>query len=130
MTIALMKPILYHLYCLKHISAPDTTYTIEIDHIIPQTLFEQSTIARKSVIKDNLLNLGLLPKDENIAKSNRRLVEIDSPWLKDQIEKYEFIKEDQYQRFSNVSNYLEMFNLRAEIVLDAFDTKRTQLLNN
>lgn len=37
-----------------------TIYEIEMDHINPQTLFNESTIERKDVIQDNHLNLGLL----------------------------------------------------------------------
>lgn len=57
----LMKPLLYHSYCLSHISGPDSQYTIEIDHILPQTKFEESHLPQKSLIKDSLFNLGLLP---------------------------------------------------------------------
>ena len=35
-TIKNMRPILYHFYCMKSISGPESVYDIEIDHIIPQ----------------------------------------------------------------------------------------------
>ena len=47
---------------------PDTEYDIEVDHIIPQSLFKESSIENKDFVQHNLLNLGLLPKDENISK--------------------------------------------------------------
>lgn len=129
-SMSIMKPLLYHMYCLKYIQGPDSNYGIEVDHIIPQTLFNESSIPRKGVIQDNLLNLGLLPKDENVAKSNKKLLLIDSQWLKDQIEKYEFISEEKYSEYSNVNNYQKMFDERAEIILEAYGDKRNDILNN
>ena len=129
-SMAMMKPLLYHMYCLKSMQGPDTSYGLEVDHIIPQTLFNESSIARKEVVQDNLLNLGLLPKDENIAKSNKKLILIDSQWLKDQVTKYEFIDESNFLEYSNVNNFEKMFNERAEIILEAYGKKRRDILNN
>lgn len=129
-SMAMMKPLLYHFYCLMQIQGPDTSYDIEIDHIIPQTLFNESSIPRKEVIQNNLLNLGLLPKDENVAKSNKKLILIDSQWLKDQIVKYEFITENKFLEYSNVSNYQEMFDDRKNVFLEAYTIKRNDILNN
>ncbi len=129
-SMAMMKPLLYHFYCLKCIQGPDTSYGIEIDHIIPQTLFNESSIQRKDVIQDNLLNLGLLPKDENIAKSNKKLSMIDSSWLEDQIEKYEFIPKEKFKDFSNINNYQELFEYRQGIYIEAYSTFRDNYINN
>ena len=57
-------------------------------------------LSAKDVIQNNLLNLGLLPKNENIAKGNKKLILIDSQWLKDQIVKYEFIPEEMFLEYS------------------------------
>ena len=99
----LMTPILYHFYCTRKIQGPDTDETIEIDHIIPQSLFTSSSIKDKT-IQNSLFNLALLPKKENISKSNKRLVEITDQWLKDQIKKYAFIEEKDYAKFSDLAN--------------------------
>ena len=45
-SVALMKPLLYHCYCLEHIPGPSTHYSLEVDHIIPQTLFAESSILK------------------------------------------------------------------------------------
>ncbi len=129
-SMVMMKPLLYHFYCLMRMQGPDTSYDIEIDHIIPQTLFNESSIPKKDVIQNNLLNLGLLPKDENVAKSNKKLILIDSQWLKDQITKYEFIEENKFLDYSNVNNYKRMFDDRKDIFLEAYTAKRNDLLNN
>ena len=129
-SLKIMKPLLYHMYCLKMISGPDTQYAVEVDHIIPQTLFNESTIERKNIIQDNILNLGLLPKDDNVSKSNKKLTLIEKQWLKDQILKYEFISEEKYIEYSNVNNYKKMFGERKNIILTAYDQNRNNILNN
>lgn len=127
---SLMKPLLYHFYCLCYIQAPDTVYDLEIDHIIPQTLFKESSIPNREIIKDNILNLGILPKDDNVAKSNKKLILIDSQWLKDQIKKYEFISEEKFQEYSDVNNYEKMFNEREDVFLEAYGEHRDKIINN
>lgn len=126
----LMTPLLYHMYCLRYIQGPDSLNEIEVDHIIPQASFETSSIKNHEVIQHNLLNLGLLPKNENASKNKKRLIMIESEWLRDQIEKYEFIPKDCFADFSDVKNYKEMFELRKAIIEDAFTTKRNTILYN
>ena len=126
----LMKPLLYHMYCLKCISGPDTENEIEVDHIIPQALFNSAYIKDGDVIQHNILNLGLLPKNENGSKGNKRLVEITDQWLRGQIQKYEFIEPNDHQRFSDVNNYPEMFEFRKSHIVDAFEKDRTSMMNN
>ena len=125
-----MKPLLYHFYCLSGIQGPDSKYDLEVDHIIPKALFDASTIDRKEIIQHNLLNLGLLPKGDNGSKSDKKLIEIDDEWLKSQIEKYEFIKEDDFVKYSNINHYKDMFKQREKIFFEAYVQKRNNILNN
>ncbi|MBQ7590858.1 MAG: DUF262 domain-containing protein [Verrucomicrobia bacterium] len=128
-----MKALLYHFYCLKGLSREGQD-SYDIDHIIPQSLFKGSKIPRNDVIKDNILNLGLLPKRENCSKGDRRLIEItnDESWLRDQIRRYEFIEYDleRYNRFSDITHYNEMFEFRKPIIIKAFTEDRIRILNN
>lgn len=126
----MMKPLLYHFYCLSGIQGPDTECDIEVDHIIPQSLFNESSITNKDIIQHNLLNLGLLPKDENISKGNKKLILIENEWLKSQITKYEFIQEKDFVEYSNVNNYIKMFQFRRDFFDLAFKDKRDNILNN
>ena len=104
-----MKPILYHFYCLKGLMGPDTlSEQLDVDHIIPQALFNSSTFERKECLRDNILNLGVLPKKENCSKGKKRLIEITDTWMKQMIEKYEFVSELEFQKFSDVNNYKEL----------------------
>lgn len=126
----LMKPLLYHFYCLSNISGPDSHYSIEIDHILPQTRFDRSQLPQKAILKDSLFNLGLLPKDENISKSDKTLRQIESEWLKNQVEKYEQIPADRFEEFSNIINYEALFKLRKAHFENAYGQMREHLLNN
>lgn len=126
----LMKPLLYHFYCLSNISGPDSHYSIEIDHILPQTRFDRSQLPQKTILKDSLFNLGLLPKDENISKSDKTLRQIESEWLKNQVEKYEQIPAGRFEEFSNIINYEALFKLRKAHFENAYGQMREHLLNN
>ena len=130
-SIPLMKPILYHMYCLAGMRGPDNSpYPIEVDHIIPQYLFKSSTLENKDIIQDNLYNLGLLPKKDNISKSNCKLNEITNTWLKDQVEYYEFISKDSFEKYSDLNNYRKLFDERKKRFDMAFGPNRDFLLNN
>ena len=55
---------------------------------------------------------------------------IESQWLKDQIVRFEFVPEDKFQEFSNVSNYKALFECRKPIFVDAYTKYRQEILNN
>lgn len=129
-TKGILEPILYHYYALKEISAPDSNYSLEVDHIIPQSIFKSSTLANKDIIQHNIYNLCILPKDENISKSKKRLIEITDPWLKNQITKYTLISEDDFNKFSDLTNLNELKELRGNDLLETFKVKRNSLLIN
>lgn len=126
----MMEPLLYHFYAISKIQGPDSNYKIEVDHIIPQTLFKNSRIPNKEALMHSPFNLAFLPKDENISKSNKRLIEISDQWLKDQISKYTFIPESKYEEYSDLNNHEELKKYREELILEAFTKKREYILNN
>lgn len=125
---AAVSPILYHSYFLKRLSGSDTENSIEIDHIIPQAYFGTSTIENKD-IKHNLFNLGLLPKNENASKNNKLLIGVTSPWLKDQITKYEFIPQDKFSLFSDIGNIDTLRQYRKKIFIQIYSEYRDNVLN-
>lgn len=127
----LMKPLLYHFYCLNNQAGPNTLSTqFDVDHIIPQALFNLSTYERRESLRDNLLNLGILPKQENCSKGKKRLIEITDSWMKSMIREYEFIEESDFYNFSDVENYSTMFAKRRPIFENAFLANRSSLINN
>ncbi|MCQ2411620.1 MAG: DUF262 domain-containing protein [Sphaerochaetaceae bacterium] len=128
---ATMKPLLYHMYCMKGLKHPSIDCEIDVDHIIPQEVFKNAaSLDRNNIIQDNLFNLGLLPKRDNISKSNKKLIQITDPWLRDMIETYEFISKDDYEKFSDINNYKELFEYRSEVFFEAYTTGRNSILNN
>ncbi len=129
-SVPLLRPILYHFYAIKNIQGPDAQYHIEVDHIIPQTLFDSSTLPEKEYLKDNLFNLALLPKNENISKRNKRLIEINDNWLKDQVEKYTFIKKVDFLKYSDLNHWKDLKEYRKEIFMKTFTDDRNGILNN
>jgi hypothetical protein len=124
-----MTPILYHFYCTRKIQGPNTDETIEVDHIIPQSLFVSSAL-RDKTSQNSLFNLALLPKRENISKSNKRLVEITDKWLKDQIKKYAFIEEGDYLKFSDLGNLDKLKTHRSPFFTENFIEDRNTILLN
>ena len=126
-----MEAILYHFYALKHCMGPESEYDIEVDHIIPQDMFKSAvSIDRNEIVKDNILNLALLPKSENASKNNKKLIAVDADWLKDCIERYEFIPRDKFLEFSDISNYRQMFDYRKPLFEKAFTELREKILNS
>ena len=126
-----LTPILYHAYALHLIKGPNILgATLDIDHIMPQNLWTNSRVPNKEYLVNNLCNLALLPKKDNISKSDKKLSEISDPWLKDQIKDYEGIEETRYADFSDILKYQELFDFRKPFFVDAFGSKRDSLLNN
>ena len=110
---------------------PESEYDIEVDHIIPQDMFRSAvSIDRNEIVKDNILNLALLPKSENASKNNKKLIAVDADWLKDCIERYEFIPRDKFVEFSDISNYRQMFEYRKPLFEKAFTELREKILNS
>lgn len=125
-----VEAVLLHQYSTRHISAPDSKYHIEVDHIIPQKLFKASCLPHKDKIKDGLFNLAFLPKDENISKSDKTLKEITSDWLIEEIEKYEFIKKSDFTKFSDITKIDDLKSLRETILKNEFLEARNRILLN
>ncbi len=125
----IITPALYYYYTLKEVSPESSiTITYDVDHIYPQSLFKDNEFAPQ-VLMDSLTNLALLPKKDNIKKSNRRLNEITDPWLKSQITKYELIQEQDFDKFSDVQNIDQLKTLRGTDMKDVFGAKRLSVLS-
>ena len=134
-SLSLMKPLLYHFYCIKGKPAPvlGDNEKIEVDHIIPQEKFNNSTIPGKDYIQDNLLNLGLLKKNENASKGKQTLNQIkDDPVLTSNVVEYEFVKGEDFDKYSQITKYQETIfgQERKDLFYYTFDELRQQVLDN
>ncbi|EJQ04153.1 DUF262 domain-containing protein [Bacillus cereus] len=126
-----LKPLLVHYYCLSNIAGPDQIdIEVNIDHIYPQDLFNNSpdlSIDEKDLSCNNLFNLALLPKGNNIAKGNKKLKVLDDPWLIDQITKYTGILKSDFEKYSDINNINQLRDTRKQEYIDAFTNGRNRL---
>lgn len=127
-----VTPLVYHYYFLSSLSGPVDSDSIDVDHIIPRSLFEASSLENRIAISNNLYNLELLPKKENCSKNSKKLNQIDDNWLKQQITKYSGIPEERFNEFStlNTNSLNELKKMRVEKYLMAFSSSRENILNN
>lgn len=129
-TQSILTPVLYYYYVLTE-KAPINGLEIQfdVDHLYPQEKFKDNEFVDISD-KDCLCNLSLLPKKDNISKSNKSLKEIVDPWLTQQIEVYAEIPAREFEQFSDLSHINQLKEKRSKIFLEAFkETRNTKLSN-
>lgn len=125
------KTILYYHYVLSAQAGPDgLDIKIDQDHIIPKSLLNNSTIADKNIKVNNLFNLCLLPKRENISKTDKMLDEVKDSWLIDQIEKYSGINRKNFPEFSKVESLDKLKKTREKLFVQAHIDKQSKYFNN
>ena len=126
----ILTPVLYYYYVLSDRSPINSTNVqFDVDHLYPQDKFRENSMVDISN-KDCLCNLSLLPKKENICKSNKALKEIVDPWLSKQIVDYADIAQRDFGKFSDLSNIKELKQYRAQLYEKAFTELRTSKLTN
>lgn len=129
-TVKVLRPVLYYYYCLTDcLPLNEVNTTFDVDHIIPKEKFVGNVMIdiRK---RDSLSNLALLPKKDNISKKNKSLNEIKDMWLKTSITTYTGILEEDFDKYSDISN-IDLLKLqRQELFITAFDVNRTTKLSN
>lgn len=126
----ILTPVLYYYYILTDRSPINALNAqFEVDHLYPQDKFKDNSMVDISN-KDCLCNLSLLPKKENISKSNKDLKEIVDPWLIQQIAKYADIEQHDFEKFSDLSNINELKSSRKSLYEKAFKENRDSKLKN
>ena len=128
------KGIIYHYYCLKKmrpaLDGNGSNATYEIDHIYPQALFNNATTINSS-LKESLGNKALLPKLENITKSNKTLRELQGhTWLFDEILRVTGIAHEDTDKYSDIVNVEDMISMRIGEYKNVFKIDRNSLLNS
>ncbi len=124
-----LKPFLYHEYFIKGFmpANKNSSTKYEIDHLIAQKFFANSSLPQK--YKDNYLNFSILPKGDNIEKTDKKLNEIKDTWLVDQIKKYAEITDEQIKNLSDLSRISEL-EKRKDNYIKAYTEDRNKLFNN
>ncbi len=130
MTAKLLRPVLYYYYVLNRCS-PQLIEgeSFDVDHIIPQELFKDNSLA-PTIMKDSLINLGLLPKRDNISKGSKRLKEVASPWLRESISIYEGIEDEDFEKYSDITHIEDLKEQRMNLFVKTFGEKRKTMLIN
>ena len=125
----ILTPVLYYYYVLKDM-APANTLDVQydVDHLYPQEKFKDNSLIGITD-KDCLCNLSLIPRKDNICKSNKLLKEIADPWLKHQIETYAEIPIKDFDRFSDIAHIYELKLLREPLFVEAFTELRNSKLS-
>lgn len=125
-----LTPILCYQYALlKKMPEETLEETSEVDHIIPQAKLENNKLIPASY-KDALFNLQLLPKKDNINKKDKTLKELNDAFLCMAISKYTGIKEEDFEKYSDVSNIEVLKQERLEYLLKVFgEIRKTELAN-
>ena len=126
---AVCKTLVYHMYSIHSLMGPDST-KIDVDHIIPQSLFDSnSSIPNSENIKNSLFNLCPLPSKDNIKKTNKTLKNIDNPWLKQQIEKYSHIDQSKFNDYSDVNAWGKLRDERRDFFEKDFIAAMTEIIS-
>lgn len=122
-----LKPFLYYGYFLRRLQPtlknPSTVY--DIDHLIAQRLFKEYP-SLDQTLKDNFLNFSILPKGENIEKTDKKLNEIHDVWLIEQIMKYAQISDEDIQAFSDLSK-IDQLKKRKRNYVETYSTLRNNM---
>lgn len=126
----ILTPVLYYYYILTDRSPSSSLdEQFEVDHLYPQDKFKDNDMIDISN-KDSLCNLSLLPKKENISKSNKALKEIVDPWLIQQITIFADIQQCDFEKYSDLSNMDELKCSRRPLYEKAFKETRNSKLAN
>lgn len=128
------KGIIYHYYCLKKMrpcfDGEGANATYEIDHIYAQAQFG-SAITIDPTLMESLGNKALLPKLENIAKSDKTLKELEShSWLFSEIMRVTGIKMEDVEKYSDIVNIQDLIDERIKDYKTVFSKDRISLLNS
>lgn len=124
-----LTPILYYYYSLRgDLPLAEIDVTFDVDHIIPQSKFDNNTLA-SSYNKNSLSNLALLPKKTNIKKGGKTLSEITDPWLIKAIKNYENISADDFDDLSTITNFGKLKKLREPDFINVFSVVRKSELS-
>jgi hypothetical protein len=127
-----IKLLLCYYYCIECIGGPksDPLYAgTDLDHIIPKTQFESSPRADLRPYAHNIINQALLPRKQNISKSDDRLDQISDGWMIRQIEKYEEITQGDFPKYSDVTQVLDLKEYRGKKLRKALCVDRKNMID-
>lgn len=128
------KGIIYHYYCLKKmkpiIDGEGANAKYDIDHIYAQAQFNH-VVTIDSSLMESLGNKAVLPKLENIAKSDKSIVELRPlDWLYSEVKRMTGIKEEDVEKYSDIINIQQLIDERIADYKTVFSNDRISLFNS
>ena len=125
-----LKPFLYNYYFLRELNPTllndNTKY--DIDHLVAQKFFRDNPDLDTS-LKDNFVNFSILPKGENIEKTDKKLNEIHDTWLLNQIKTFADITDEDIETLSDLSKLSSLLK-RKDTYLKAYGELRNKMFLN
>lgn len=103
---------------------PREEHPVEVDHIIPRTVFATVPDATRRRKCHHIANLCLLPKTPNIQKSNKMLDTLTDAISKRTISENTGVPETEFARFSSPSRIEDLIALRGDQIKEALTTAR------
>ena len=124
-----MKPLLYYAHMIEGFVPMGGGYSkFEIDHIFPKSKFESNKNIPVHYM-ESLTNLAILPSSINEAKKDRPLEKTDNS-IQPVISKYEKIDIENFNKFSDITNFESLILNRGESFKTIFLEERISYLSN
>lgn len=123
-----MRALLYYYYMLSGKGYPNDPLMsgIDIDHIIPKSRFFENTDEYRYF--DSIINKAILPKKDNIKKSDSLLSNIKDDWLIKQIKEYEDIEKSEFENYSSSAGIFNLKEKRGKIIMEVLSNSRLRLI--
>ena len=127
----LVKPILFHAKYLseEYPSVTDANVDYDLDHIYPKAQFNNNSNV-KSELKDSLCNLEILSSKANKEKQDKKLSDITTADIINEISKSSGIETSEFEKYSNIANIEYLVKLRLEIIKKSYKDDRDKMLSN
>lgn len=126
----LASPVLYHSMFLSGLKPIDpSTEQYHVDHIIPQDKFRNNKVVNSGLC-DSLCNLEILSSSANEKKKNKALKEIHDEDVVAEIVHASGIKEDEFKKYSDITNFELLRIDRRQKFLTIFKEERSSLFAN
>lgn len=123
-----IEPLIYYQFILRGVQHPMDALKYEIDHTIAKALIKDNSCVPEWFM-DSIVNLSILPKDNNNTKKDRKLSDLIGSTLGNVVSKFIGIEEADFDKYSDISNLNEFIECRKELLLTTFKEKRSSMLS-
>jgi len=123
------KALLAYCYVIERLPAPsEVERPVEVDHIIPRSTFRAAGRPEIKILCHHIINLAFLPKTPNIAKSEKRLIDVPNGRLREQISLYTDIPTVDFEKYSDPIHAQELNDFRGAKIKLTLTTSRREML--